>query len=436
MHYTSTMRTSRGFTSLVFLLTALACSSNEAGRDDGITVAKSELSRDSDPQVSDAERATLAQNDLSFAADLYARLAGEEGNLFLSPHSISTALAMAYAGTKGTTASEMAETLHYTLPAERLHPAFNRLALDLESRADSKSSETEGQLFQLRIANALFGQVGLGFETPFLDTLAVNYGAGMSLVDFSDEPKARGIINDWVAENTDDKIPELIRPGLLSSETGLVLTNAVYFDADWSAPFKKEATFEAAFTKLDQTTATVDMMHQNEDLPYAKGDGFAALTLPYLGQKVAMTIVLPDEGKYAAVEAGLNAEFFSDLLSSRTTSSVSVALPKWTFDSSFDLSQQLSALGMPTAFSSEADFSAMTTEAPLFIGAVVHKAFVAVDEEGTQAAAATAVIAVGSADPVTQITFEANRPFLFFIHDEPTGALLFMGRLVAPSAAP
>jgi serpin B len=417
--------------SLGFLLSALACSSEDGG---AITTAKSELSRELAPQVTAEDSATLARDNQAFAGELYAEVAKTDGNLFLSPHSISTALAMTYAGARGATSTEMAGTLHYTLLAERLHPAFNQLDLEVESRASESTSGSDGKSFQLSIANALFGRSGLGFEAEFLDTLAVNYGAGMSLVDFGDEPAARAAINDWVSEKTKDKIPQLIDKDVLSEDTALVLVNAIYFLSDWQSPFEKQATSQSDFTKLDGSTTTVDMMHQVENFSYIKGDGYAALTLPYVGDAVAMTVVLPDAEQFATVEANLDGESFASLLSEMVPTEVSVALPKWTFESSFELSDALKSLGMPSAFGPDvADFSGMTTETHLFIDAVIHKAFVAVDEEGTEAAAATAVEMSDESAPLEpEITFQADRPFLFFIHDVPSSALLFMGRLVEP----
>ncbi len=421
--------------SLVPLLALGLLGCSDSGGDkpaDQISVARSELFRDLNPQVSSEDSATLASDNLAFATELYATLRSDPGNLFLSPHSISTALAMTYAGAKGTTATEMAATLHYSLPSERLHPAFNRLDLELESRASGQQGE--GQPFQLSIANALFGSKGLGFESAFLDLLAVNYGAAMSLLDFSDEETARSAINDWVAENTNDRIPELIDRGILDADTALVLANAVYFKADWQSPFEAESTNEADFTHLDGSTAVVNMMSQVGTLDYAKGEGWAAVSLEYLGGDLAMTIVLPDEGAYDTVENELSGSFVSTVLAELTEVEVALRVPKFQFTAEFELSTQLSNLGMPTAFSPRADFSGMTTETHLWIDSVIHKAFVAVDEKGTEAAAATAVEMKTESEPMPpETTFEANRPFLFFIHDRETGAVLFLGRVVEPT---
>lgn len=368
----------------------------------------------------------LAADNLAFAADLYGSLRAEPGNLFASPHSISTALAMTYAGAEGTTATEMATVLHYSLPEDRLHPAMNRLDLELESRASAGA-------FELSIANALFGRDSLGFEGEFLDVLAVNYGAAMSLLDFGDEPMARAAINGWVSEQTNERIPKLIAPGILNGDTALVLTNAVYFNADWAQPFEPESTWDAPFTKLDGTETTATMMHQDGTFAYAAGEGWAALSMPYQGGELEMTLVLPDQDVFASVEQGFTADFATGVLAARQNFYVAVALPKFTFESEFELSRSLSELGMPTAFGGNADFSGITTETSLAISQVIHKAFVAVDEKGTEAAAATAVVMTDAAAPAEpELRFEASRPFLFFIHDRPTGAVLFLGRLVEP----
>jgi len=414
--------------SLSFLpVILLACASDpSADPSDAISEVRSELSRDLEPSVPLEDSAALARDNLAFATDLYGELRAEAGILFLSPHSISTALAMTYAGAEGTTAEEMATVLHYSLPEARLHPAMNQLALELERRAD-------GGAFQLSIANALFGREGLGFEAEFLDLLAVNYGAGISMLDFGDEPTARAAINAWVSEQTNERIPKLIGEGVLTGDTALVLTNAVYFNADWAQPFEREATWDVPFSRLDGTEVTVPMMHQDAIFAYAAGEGWAALSMPYQGGALAMTVVLPDLGAFGTIEQGFTAEFAAQVLAATQDSYVAVALPKFTFEAGFELSGKLAELGMPTAFGGEADFSGMTTETSLAISQVIHKAFVAVDEKGTEAAAATAVVMTDSAAPAQpELRFEADRPFLFFIHDRPTGAVLFLGRLVEP----
>jgi len=402
-------------------------------------MARSNLERDLSPDVPAGDQTALAQGNAAFAFDLYSALAERDGNLFFSPYSISAALAMTYAGARGETESEMATTLHFTLPQEQLHPAFNQLDLTLESRSEAEPppSLPDGQPPQLNIANSLWGQEDYSFEAPFLDTLALNYGAGLRLVDFAgDSEGARVTINDWVSRETEARIPELLAPGTITTDTRLVLTNAIYFLANWLSPFEPEATQPGTFYVDGATEATVDMMHQTENFDYAAGDGYQAVALPYVGSDLSMLLLVPDAGRFAEVEANVDAELMGTVVGSLESRNVQLAMPKWKFDASFMLGQTLQALGMPSAFSpSAADFSGMTTAEQLWISEVIHQAYISVDEAGTEAAAATAVVMVGMAmptEPVDIVTLDIDRPFLFVIRDAPTGAVLFAGRVTDP----
>jgi serpin B len=242
-------------------------------------------------------------------------------------------------------------------------------------------------------------------------------------------------INDWVAEQTEDRIEDLIPPGVLGAATRLVLTNAIYFNAAWAQPFEASATQDEAFHLLDGGQVTVPMMHQTESFGYLAGDGYQAVELPYEGHELSMVILLPDEGGFEAFEAGLDAAQVEAILQETSDRQVALALPRFEFEAQFSLADTLGAMGMPDAFSDQANFSGMTGTRDLFISAVIHKAFVAVDEEGTEAAAATAVVMVEGAMPAEPLEVRVDRPFLFLIRDIQTGTVLFLGRVMDPAAS-
>ncbi len=392
---------------------------------------KSDVPRDLAPQVGDSDLAELVRGNTEFAFALYPQLISGDKNVFYSPYSISLALAMTYAGAKGQTADEMAKALHFLLPAERLHPAFNKLALELESRSQSKDLAPD-LVFQLNVANSLWGQAGFAFEKDFLDTLAANYAAGMRLVDYEkDAEAARRKINDWVSQSTNQKIKDIIPEGALDALTRLVLANAVYFKAAWLHPFEPDATQPDAFRRLDGSTADVPMMHEQSGFSWMQGDGYRAVELPYVGWQLSMLIVLPDEGKFGDVETRLDAEFLNATLAGLQSGEVILALPKFKFEWSLGLGEGLGALGMQDAFNPQAaDFSGMDGKRDLYVSQILHKAYVAVDEAGTEAAAATTAIMEAASLPSDLVEFTIDRPFFFIIRDNPTGTILFVGRVM------
>jgi serpin B len=386
------------------------------------------------PSAPAADVNELVTGNTAFALSLYQQLRSEKGNLFYSPFSISAALAMTWAGARTTTEAQMAEALHFTLPQEKLHPAFNTLDAALMSRGkNAKASDGKG--FRLNIANALWGQTSFPFAAPFLDTLALNYGAGMHVVDFEGAPEpARELINGWVEERTEGKIKDLLPKGSVSSDTRLVLTNAIYFNAAWLNPFETSATKNADFKKSDGTTVNVPFLAGSQETAYGTGEGWEALSLPYDGNELSMLLVLPEAGTLEAFEASLDADKIAAISSSMSDYQVVMTLPKFKFESSFSLVDQLSALGMEEAFSDKADFTGISDKGGLSISDVVHKAYVGVNEAGTEAAAATGVVVgVTSAPPPAEI--HLDHPFLFFIRDNATGAVLFVGRVSDPSAS-
>jgi len=382
-----------------------------------------------------SEQALLVEGNSAFAFELYQALKGKEGNLFYSPYSISLALAMTYAGARGETAQQMADTLQFMLEQDRLHPAFNWLDTELASRGEGAAGK-DGEGFRLNIVNAIWGQKDYEFLTEFLDVLAENYGAGLRILDFITETeKSRLIINDWVNNQTEGRIKDLIPPGEIDVLTRLVLTNAIYFNAAWEYPFDGNITADGPFYLLDGGQVIVPMMKQTESFGYTKGKGYQAVELLYDGGELSMVILLPEAGKFEAFEEGLQAQKISDIINSLQSTRVTLTMPQFEFESEFSLKDTLAGMGMPIAFSPyEADFSGMTGNRELFISAVLHKAFVAVDEAGTEAAAATAVIMkrVAAYKPPIEVTIE--HPFIFLIRDIETGAILFVGRVMNPGA--
>ncbi len=396
-----------------------------------VRLLQSDKARIENPLVPAQDLESLAQGNRAFALDMYHQLSQEDGNLFYSPYSISLALAMTYVGARSETEMQMAQSLHFDLAQASLHPAFNALSQALESRAQPEGEGQEGGL-ELSIANSLWGQAGFAFEPAFLDALAENYAAGMREVDFAQSEEARQAINEWVEEETREKIKDLIPEGTLNDLTRLVLANAIYFKAAWQRPFEESMTAKGEFTLLDGGMVEVDMMRQSAMLGYIKGDGYQAVELPYSSGSAAMLVFLPDAGRFEEFEQALDAELIEAVTAEMGRAQVDLSMPKFRFESSFSLNEVLAALGMTDAFGMEADFSGMTGKPDLFISSVVHKAFVDVNEAGTEAAAATAVIMELKAMPAESVTLRIDRPFVFTILDRKTGTILFMGRVLDP----
>ncbi|MBL7184079.1 MAG: serpin family protein [Anaerolineae bacterium] len=397
-------------------------------------IAWSEKQRVTAPNVNEADLAGLVGGNNAFAFDLYQALREGNSNLFCSPYSISLALAMTYAGARGETERQMADTLHFILSQDHLHPAFNGLDLELARRGEgAKGKDEEG--FRLNIVNALWGQDGYKFLAEFLDLLAENYGAGLRLLDFAKAPEeSRVTINDWVSEQTEGRIEDLIPQGVINDVTRLVLTNAIYFNAAWSEPFESDLTDDGTFYLLDGGQVTVPMMRQTESFGYVEGEGYQAVELLYDGHELSMVILLPAAGQFEAFEGSLDAERVDAILKDLARRRVALTMPKFEFESGFSLREALAAMGMPDAFTGAADFSGMTGNRDLFIAEVIHKAFVSVDEAGTEAAAATAIMMVEAEMTEEPVEVTVDRPFVFLIRDIETGTILFVGRVVNPSA--
>jgi len=419
-------------------LAALACTSSPAV-DDGTPVTSS-VQRDTAPVVAAGDQATLVSGNTGFALALYPGLATAtpSKNLFYSPYSVSLALAMTYAGATGATATQMATALGFTLPAARLNPAFDQLDLALQAKPTGAVG-ADGQPFAINLADSLWGGQQVTFQPAFVDTLAKYYGSGLRTVDFVGEPAAaEAAINTWVAGATADKIDPLLGPGAITADTRFVLVNAVYFNAGWQTPFEAVATQPGTFTRADGSAVQASMMLSDEAVTtYAKGSNWQAVELPYSGGTTSMVVVLPDAGAYSAVEQGLSGAFYASVTAALArTGIVELTMPKFTIHgSTISLVPALTALGMTDAFSpSVADFTAMIPAGGTYISDVLHQAFVDVDETGTEAAAATGVIGVGSAAPVPTVTVKADHPFFFFIRDIASNTVLFVGREGDPTA--
>lgn len=417
---------------------------------DGVSLMQSTLEREDPGKLEDPERTQLGQDSRDFALALYAQtVKGSEGkNAFISPYSVSLALAMTYAGAAGETKTEMADALRFTLPEPQLHAAWNATSRELAGRANELSGgndetgkpRSKGDGFELEITNATFVEKTFEARKPFLDTLAVNYGAGLYAADFAGDPEgARVAINDWAAERTHERIMDLLPQGSIDDRVRLVLLNAIYFKASWLTPFDADKTKPATF-HAPSGDVMVDMMH-GAAADYAEGDGYQAVALPYISPDVELFIVLPAAGRYDEIEAGFDRAFFDRVHGEIDSGyAVDLALPRFKLQgATLRLHDSLKALGMKRAFESGvADFSRIAGDpGVLYIVDVFHQAFLAIDETGTEAAAATAVVigTKGVPPPPTPVVFTVDRPCLFAIYDRPTGQILFVGRLLNPPPA-
>lgn len=373
-----------------------------------------------------------------FDAALFAQLAKKPGNLLVSPYSIATALAMARAGAAGTTRQQMDAVLRASSAGD-VDAAFNSLDQLLAKRNGSYPLGDKTVPLELGTANQLFVQKDAQIVQAYLDGLAKYYGTGVAIVDYVNaREEARKTINAWVSERTKARIPELVPQGVLNELTRLVLVNAVYFKAKWRLPFEKTLTQGAPFHRLDGSTSTMQLMRSGgspASLLYARGSAYQSVSLPYVGG-LSMVLVVPDAGSFDAVQSSLaDPAKLHVAFEPSARSAVQLAMPKFTFRTKTALKDVLIALGMPIAFTDQADFSAMSVKEKFLIQDVLHEAFIAVDEDGTEAAAATAVVIGATSLPVNVVQLTVDRPFLFAIRDDETGALLFMGRVVDPSAS-
>ncbi len=393
-----------------------------------LLVSCSSASREKPPTAEGMKHLPVLEGEHAFALNLYARLKQGEENLFFSPFSITTALAMTYAGARGNTAAQMATACGFDLPPERLHAAFAALIADLNSKERK-------QRYELVVANALWGDKRVAFAKEFLDLVEKSYGGGLRQVDFTDPEAARGTINRWVEEQTRGRVADLVSRDAMQGAIALVLTNAIYFKSKWAFPFDSRATRDEPFTLPSGRRTSVATMNQEAHGRYAEGEDFQVLELLYKGRDVSMVIFLPKKADgLPAFEKSLTGDRLSKCLSGLRDREVIVSLPRFRIAGASRLGEILVSLGMTDAFNPKAaDFSAMGGPVPIWIAAVLHRAFVDVTEEGTEAAAATAVIMKAEAkEDQPPPVFRADHPFLFLIRDTKSGTVLFMGRVMNP----
>jgi len=384
----------------------------------------------SDPKASAEELQKLAHASNQFAIDLYQRLVDKEGNLIYSPFSIYQALLMTYAGAEGETAQQMMDVLGVTDNNE-IHNVMNALKLTLQAEPAYTIEGMQPLIFN--IANALWVQKDFHFKQTFLDKLMANYAAGLALVDFNKPDEARDLINHWVEVRTNEKIKELIPTGMLNEMTRLVLTNAVYFKGAWTNRFDPARNTQEEFTSLDGAKSKVEMMNNSFTGAAFVEKDYSVVSLPYEGGNFAMMAVLPAD--FASFQTTMNADLLNEILQKLTESHtmVHLTMPKFSFESSIDLGKTLPAMGMSDAFDiNNADFSGMTGGKDLYISDVVHQAFIDVNEDGTEAAAATMVSMAPTSMPGEAITLRLDRPFIYLIYNTQTNAVVFMGHVVAP----
>ncbi len=379
------------------------------------------------------EKEILVQDNTAFAVELYRRLSDAEGNLFFSPYSISTALVMTYAGARENTRGEMMQALCFSLRQEELHPAFAELEADLV-RAQARGGAA------LHGANSLWPHANYPFLEEFLTLLQKHYGVSITPVNYGDAEAARETINGWVEQRTLEKIRELIPQGILNALTRLVLVNAIYFKGEWRSGFEPERTEETPFFLAPGTTVQVPMMTQLQTFGYAEDDDLQILELPYAGENFSMIILLPrQKDGLERLEQKLNLTNLGRWRNRIGARRVEVFLPKFKTTSMFRLDDTLKTMGMNDAFDERrADFSGMDGKELLYLAAVLHKAFVDVSEEGTEAAAATGAVvglkmSAPSGSPPPPPVFRADRPFLFLIQENTTESILFMGRVADPT---
>jgi serpin B len=374
-------------------------------------------------------KSAVVEGNTAFALDLYQELKDTKGNLFFSPYSISTALAMTYAGARENTAKQMADVLHFPSGQKEVHPAFGQLETLLNE------VQTKGDV-QLNVANSLWPQEGYPFLEEYLALVKKYYGVVITPLDYQGAAeKARKIINQWVEEKTKNKIKNLIQPGILDAVTRLVLVNAIYFKGNWASQFDEKRTKDGTFYLLSGKTIQTPLMAQKQEFAYGEKEFLQVLELPYVGERLSMIVLLPKEKDgLPELEKQLTAANLRIWTWGLRKQKVKVFLPRFKMTSQFSLGKTLAAMGMPDAFSpNKANFSGMDGRLNwLYIGAVLHKAFVDVNEEGTEAAAATAVvmkIRMAAQPP----TFRADHPFIFLIRENTTGSILFLGRVMDPS---
>lgn len=395
-----------------------------------LPVSRAQEQTGTDPE---AGLKTLVQGNNAFAFDLYTQLAKQKGNLFFSPHSVSNALAVVLVGAKGDTAKEIANVLGVQGNEQDFHSSFSSLNKRIQSAADKGSAE-------LSITNAFWRQDGIELRPSFLEDCQKNYSVEFNKSDFlNDSEGARRSVNEWAEAKTKGKIKELLNPGSINNKTRFILVNAIYFKGKWSVPFPKDSTKEATFLAGFKDRVQVPMMNLTLITDYHSADGFQLVAIPYADNRLSLYAFMGEsETALRDFESRLSPRVISDLLGRMKKHVVDVSIPKFRLEDHFFLSEPLGRLGMSEAFSLNADLSGIAdSREKLRLGAVIHKTYLDLNEEGTEAAAATAVIGVNPSSfsqPIPRAKIVLDRPFLFLIRDNETGAVLFLGRLMNPRA--
>lgn len=393
-------------------------------------LVQSSAARELNPSVTAADLSAAARANTDFGFALLARASADERNVVISPYSMTLGISMVATGAKGNTLSGIFQALSIPLPQERHQAALNQLDLLLKKKITGSGSGPS-----LNVVNSVWAQDGYALLPNFLDTLASTFGAGVRVLDFASAPVAAlADINATVSQQTNGRIPALFKAGAIRSETRLVLANAIWLKATWQTPFYTSNSRNETFTARSGATGSVPFMHDSRIKSYSQGSDYQALDLGYEGANVSMTLILPAEGGMEAFLTSLNASKLENIVAGLRSTTVNLSLPKFTFESSIEPGLLLDAMGMSAAFNPNlADFSGISGRRDLFIGNIVHKGFISVDEKGTEAAAATGVRA--DTDFVTTpVTLSFNRPFLFVIRDRDTGLVLFMGKVASIAA--
>jgi serpin B len=393
---------------------------------------RADLRRVESPIVSEEQEAQLRDGNNSFAFDLYHYINQEKtDNLIYSPYSIWQAFSMVYAGAQGETESQMAGVFHF-LSQESQHVTLNAIDQRLQAFGTPQADEDEGTPFRLGLANAVWGQQGYTFNQSYLDLLALQYGAGLRVLDFQTSPEvAREAINAWVDENTDGRIKEIAAPGSISADTRFVLTNAILFKAGWAYKFDQQATADGLFTLLDGNQVSTPLMHLRAPLDYVEQTDYQAVRLPYVNQNVEMWVILPTEGRFNAVQDGLDSDLMNDIQQQAGMDDVTLVLPSFDIESELILNNLLAQMGLTQVFCPAGNYSGIAEGGGLCIDQAVHMATITVDEEGTEATAATLI-----AMPVSimqEVELVVDRPFIFAIVARDSGLILFLGQVLDPT---
>jgi serpin B len=430
-------KTLTGTRILVFFLLCLAIACSKSGNNTQppqYQTAQSSSARDTNPQVPDADFTAVVEGNTDFALKVFPLLdpSGSSNTVF-APYSITQAFALVAPGASGNTLIEIEQALSFSLPQDRLNMALNKLDLLITSEGTGSIDSNGDQFPMLRNANAIWGQVGFSILPAYLNTLAVNYGAGIFLVDFMNAPEdARNTINAWVEGQTNNRIQNLIPPTGVTTNTRVVLTNALWFKANWASQFSEASTTNQSFFNLGNSTSSVSFMRQTFMVPYAQADGCQAVDIPYAGNNFSMLVSMPDPGTFDAFLSSLTSTILSDITNHLSAQEIDLSLPKFTFTYVTDMVPILSSFGMTDAFNpTTADFSGIDGDHDLFISGVFHQTFISVDESGTEAAAATGIVASTGITPPQPLTLTIDNPYIFFIRERQTGLILFMGKVLS-----